>query len=506
MSLNTVSRLGIATETAQESNASQTDHHDTPAGTREIASNNASDTIEHRLLAQMMTPDGMALVAETGIQAEVFEDPQCRWMFDFMRNYQANGGTPPTALVMQTEFPSVSLPRAEDVEETAAWLCERLAKRHETNRGQDIIRRSAKLVSEDPAAALRFMEERAKQAREQAGRTGPPHLRDRLLSVRDLANVPPVRPLINGLLYRDTLAQIAGPPGCYKSFVAIGMACSVATGEPFAGTFTVPQAGRVVYVAAEGASGVRARMLAWCEAHGVDPDALDGQLFVLPYPIQLGDAQDVAQALEIVADLDADLVIVDTRARSTVGLEENSATDQGRAIAAADQIRNAAGCTVFGVHHAARNGTAGRGSNAWDGAVWSDLHMEGDGLQGKIRCAKHKDVADGCDHHFTFRRHTVSRDLMPGAMELQRQTLVISGSGAGISELRANSQLVVLEIVRNSAPPEGFTAPQVVDLAKGLHVSKSSVYTALNALLETGELVNAGTSSRSRYVARSGGH
>jgi len=53
----------------------------------------------------------------------------------------------------------------------------------------------------------------------------PPTLRDRLLSLSDLATLPPVRPLTEGLVYRDTLAQLSGPPGSYKSFLALAMAC-----------------------------------------------------------------------------------------------------------------------------------------------------------------------------------------------------------------------------------------------------------------------------------------
>lgn len=326
-----------------------------------------------------------------------------------------------------------------------------------------------------------------------------PHLRDRLLSVTDLAHLPPVRPLVDGLLYRDTLAQLAGPPGSYKSFAAVGMACAVATGTPFAG-FSVREPGRVVYVAAEGANGLRARILAWCEVEQVDPDALDGQLLILPEPVQLGD--DVSEIVDAVREFDADLVIIDTRARCTVGLEENSATEQGRAIHAAEQIRAAAGCTVLAVHHSGTSTQRGRGSTAWDGAVWSDLRMSGEGLRATIECGKHKDVPAGCKHELTLMRHRVSQHLMPNTLDMQRQTLVVSRNGSGIESLRANSQCVVLEIVRNSAPPEGLTAPQVVSLAAGSNVGKSSVYEGLKALIEAGELLNVGTPNRTRYVAK----
>ncbi|MGE5696833.1 MAG: AAA family ATPase, partial [Candidatus Sericytochromatia bacterium] len=229
-------------------------------------------------------------------------------------------------------------------------------------------------------------------------RHGAGHLRDRLLRVDELKALPPVEPLIEGLLYRNTLAQLSGPPGCYKSFFAIAMSCALAAGKSF-GDLAVADVGTVVYVAAEGASGLAVRVLAWCEVWGVDVALVQDRLLFLNLPLQLGDDDHVAQAAEVASERDADLLVLDTRARCTLGLEENSATQQGLAIDAADSIRSAAGCTVLGVHHCSRTGTAGRGSNAWDGAVWSDLRMEGGGRQATVHCEKHKDVPAGCDHH-----------------------------------------------------------------------------------------------------------
>ncbi|WP_068220185.1 AAA family ATPase [Mycobacterium sp. E3339] len=329
---------------------------------------------------------------------------------------------------------------------------------------------------------------------------GPRHLRDRLLRLPDLQNLPPVQPLIEGLLYRNTLAQLAGPPGCYKSFAAIAMSCALAAGKSF-GDFAVPRAGTVIYVAAEGASGLVKRVLAWCEVWGVDVALVEEQLFFVDMPLQLGDEDQVAQAVEVVTERCADLLVLDTRARCTVGLDENSATQQGLAIDAADSIRAAAGCTVFGVHHSSRTGTAGRGSNAWDGAVWSDLRMEGGGLQATVHCEKHKDVPAGCDHHFALVPHTVSPELMPDTFPLCRSTLVISNASTGLQMLRAKSQCTVLDIIWNSAPPEGFTPSQVIGLAAPLEVGKSSVYQALKVLAEQGLIKNIGTARRSRFVA-----
>jgi hypothetical protein len=326
-----------------------------------------------------------------------------------------------------------------------------------------------------------------------------PSMRSRLLTVSDLSGLQPVRPLIDGLLYRDTLAQLSGPPGQYKSFLAIAMACAVAHGGTFEG-HVVPEAGPVIYVAAEGATGARARILAWCELSNVEPASLDGQLYVLPEPIQLGATADITEAADMAAAVGALLLILDTRARCTLGLEENSATEQGRAIQNAEAIQRASGATVLAVHHSGRGGDHGRGSTAWDGAVWSDLRMSGAELHAKLTCAKHKDVPDGCDHHFRLVPHTVSAERMPDADHEARSTLVIVQEGGWTpTPPDGKNARIVQQLLWTAAPPDGFTPAQLRDLAVEGGASRSGAYQAINALLTSGFIRDIGTGTRPRY-------
>lgn len=101
-------------------------------------------------------------------------------------------------------------------------------------------------------------------------------LASQLLSLSDLGNLPAVEPLIDGLLYRNTLAQLAGPPGSYKSFISVGLSCALAAGRTNWAGHRIQKREKVVYVAAEGASGLRVRILSWCENEKVDPADLAG--------------------------------------------------------------------------------------------------------------------------------------------------------------------------------------------------------------------------------------
>lgn len=334
-----------------------------------------------------------------------------------------------------------------------------------------------------------------------------PHLRESLHTVAELAVLPPARPLVDGLLFRGTLAQLAGAPGSYKSFLALAMACSVAAGVPFEG-HRVPEAGTVLYVAAEGASGLRIRILAWCEHNQVDPADLEGRLLVLPTALALADPTMVAQAVEVAAEKQVVLTVLDTRSRCTTGLEENSATDMSLAIGAAERIQRASDGTVLVVHHTGRGGEHGRGSNAWDGAVWSDLRLRSDELRAVIHCEKHKDVAAGCDHAFRLVPRVVPPSHVPrergegdGDYELRRSTLVVVQTGTWTDQDQdRRSTRTILDIIGTTGGAEGLSRSQIVAFAEERNIGRSTAYQAVNTLTRSAEIRNVGTSARPRYV------
>lgn len=328
-------------------------------------------------------------------------------------------------------------------------------------------------------------------------------LADRMLKISALATLPPVVPLVDGLVYVETVGQLSGNPGCYKSFATIGIACALASGQESWEGHSIPKRRRVVYVAAEGANGLRARILGWCELTRVDPTTLENWLYVYPEPVQLGDPDDVDELTTYCIRHGIGLVILDTRSRCTVGLDENSATEQGRAIDAAEHIQRKARCACMVVHHSSRNGTAGRGSNAWDGAVWSDLRMSGDNHTATIHCQKHKDTDDGCDHHYRLVPHTVSAKLMPGCAEAQRSTLVMVAALSAKAENSAEKQLSgkprLAEICAENCGPEGLSMCEIKGLWEAAGFKKTSAYANVKRLVEDGLLVTSGNGVRTRY-------
>jgi hypothetical protein len=326
----------------------------------------------------------------------------------------------------------------------------------------------------------------------------PKSMRDKLLSISQLANIKPALPMVDKLLYQGTLAQIAGDPGSFKTFFTLGLACAVASNLDSWETYAVAKHGPVIYVAAEGVSGVRARILAWCEDQNVDPDTLNLHLY--PEPIQLGSYNEIDELTNLAVDLGAVLVIFDTRARCTSDLNENDATEQDVAIRHAEKIRMASGATVLMIHHSARSGTAGRGSNAWDGAVWSDMRLSAAGKVVTVKCEKHKDAESHCTHEFVMMNHTIGEDLMPDTEEEMRKTLVIVTKETAPNAVDGNgdTQEQILELLRNQALEDGYTAKKLEELCDSNH---ATVYRSIKRLEGLGQVKNIGTTARPRYAA-----
>lgn len=196
---------------------------------------------------------------------------------------------------------------------------------------------------------------------------------DSLLSLEDVLSLPAPEPLIEGVLDRGTTTMLYGAPATGKSFVALHWAWSIATGRAWLGHEV--EAGRALYVAAEGVSGLgertRALSLAW-------PGEVEDRLLFRTSAVNLTNGAEVAEIAAAVAAREVDFVVLDTLARVAGDAEENSSTAMSGIVRAVDTIRAARpGCTVVLVHHEGKSGDL-RGSSAILGALDVALRLHGD--------------------------------------------------------------------------------------------------------------------------------
>jgi RecA-family ATPase len=181
-----------------------------------------------------------------------------------------------------------------------------------------------------------------------------------LLDRNGLRSIPKPMPLIENWLFKNSLAWIQGKWGNGKTFVAVDIACCVATGTEWHGNAATQ--GVVLYLIAEGASGLDPRVEAWEAAAGCEATGI----VFLPSPVQLGKTVhiDVAAFRMLLRNLQPVLVIIDTQARVTVGAEENSNRDMGIFVDVLETLRAECGSTMLVVHHEPRNGENLRGAVA----------------------------------------------------------------------------------------------------------------------------------------------
>jgi len=202
-----------------------------------------------------------------------------------------------------------------------------------------------------------------------------------------LDDVPELEPLIDGWLYRGTLAQIYGPSGHYKTFIAADMAAAVCTGRQWFGHES--KQGSVLHIVGEGVHGFRARVRAMEETRERGHLA---NLRVMDEPVQIGGPAWSA-FVEIVQRRGYDMVIVDTQARSTVGRKENDNSDMGEVVAALDYLIGATGAAVLLVHHSGKgDADDGRGASAIKAALQTQIRVcARKGMTVEVKQTKQKD-------------------------------------------------------------------------------------------------------------------
>jgi len=220
------------------------------------------------------------------------------------------------------------------------------------------------------------------------------------------------KPLIKGLIHRNTLTVMYGPSNSGKTFVAMDIAYAVGTGLPWNSRKTTK--GLVVYVAAEGGSGVNDRTAALDTARKPASDPL---FDVVPCPIDLlrgnGPDSHASKLVALIREAEKEygepcaLLVIDTLSRALAGGEENSSVDMGMFIKHLDQIRAATGTAVLVIHHSGKD--IARGARGWSG-VQAAIDTEIEINQNRFAVTKQRDLPTIDELSFRLDPVTVGSD------------------------------------------------------------------------------------------------
>lgn len=177
----------------------------------------------------------------------------------------------------------------------------------------------------------------------------PPPRKLPILQMGAFDDMPDPTFTVDGLLPEKSLVAVYGPPKQGKTFLTLSLAMHIAAGQRWFGREV--RQGAVVYIAGEGAGGLKHRIRAMRQQHGIPADA---PFYVIPRAVNFTDKAAVAEMVQAVSDVAGPvlkLLVIDTLARATPGMDENSAGDMGRVVAQCDGIKETFGCTVLVVHH-----------------------------------------------------------------------------------------------------------------------------------------------------------
>ena len=198
--------------------------------------------------------------------------------------------------------------------------------------------------------------------------------------------------LIEDFLPAGELGIMYGAPGSGKSFVALDMCLNLARGCDWMGMECSKERNKVLYIVAEGNGNFTDRLDAYCIKEGLEDPEIDIS-FMSDTPLNI---TKVGNADKFIADAKfnegVDLIVVDTFARVTPGINESDSADMGLAIEYCRKIHKAYNTMVLLIHHSGKDSSRGmRGHSSMNGAADVVMSIAGESGAGTISIEKQKD-------------------------------------------------------------------------------------------------------------------
>ncbi|MHB0680865.1 AAA family ATPase, partial [Roseomonas mucosa] len=206
-----------------------------------------------------------------------------------------------------------------------------------------------------------------------------------------------VKWLVEGLIPADANIGIVGASSVGKTFVALALGLSAATGREFMGG-EMHCVAPVIYLAGEGKHGIAKRCRAWATYYGI---SLENVPFaVADYLPPMTDEESVAMTIEAVQGIKDHyghpaLIIIDTLNRAFGDEDENSTAGMTKYISGIDRLRAAfPGCSTVTLHHTGHEAVGrARGSSAFYAALDTELFIKRSDPWIEIEVTKQKDAA-----------------------------------------------------------------------------------------------------------------
>lgn len=311
------------------------------------------------------------------------------------------------------------------------------------------------------------------------------------MHISDLTTqLAPTKWQIEGFLEQDATGVLFGPPGAFKSFLALDWALCTASGKDWNG-HPVEQ-GTAIYVAGEGHNGLAKRVVAWGIRHNVDLKTLP--FYLTKKPIRLRDEDCASELREHIEKLTeggdpARLIVIDTVARNFGSGDENSTSDMGDFVNRIDsEIRAPLGATVMPIHHTGHsNKDRMRGSNALEGAAdfLFRLDKNDNNIHAVLTNTRQKN--DELSPQIWFE----AQSILIGGFDTDITSLVLNKTDAPVVEepsLKGN-QLILFELIEREGPNVERETIRKIALKEGIFEKAEQIRDALYKLRKKGILI-----------------
>ena len=253
--------------------------------------------------------------------------------------------------------------------------------------------------------------------------------------------------LIDGVLECGGFGLLFGDPATGKSFLALDWACRIATGIEWRGRPV--QRGTVLYVCGEGFGGIGRRLRAWSQQTGT---SLDGApLYISRYGENFLSDEMMEETVEEwrSAPSPIRLIVVDTMARATPGMNEDRANEIGKFVERCDDIRDTfPGAAILVLHHSPHSDKGrAKGSIALRGAVDFEAGLMTTSEEGvvKLTCTKLKDGEPFSDTFLRFQPIDLGNGITSAALVECEAPAPRSGKARKV-KLSANDKLFLLAL------------------------------------------------------------
>jgi hypothetical protein len=240
--------------------------------------------------------------------------------------------------------------------------------------------------------------------------TAPPAKKPEFSWADKLDGQPEPVDFVEGLLCDGQSSVIYGDANVGKSFFALDLAYHVALGWKWWNRDV--EQGAVVYVAGEGAGGMRRRVRAFREAQGVEATA-GAPLAIVHEAINFRDEREIANLIAVArkvaeqSGVAVRWIIVDTLSRALAGGNENAPDDMGLLVRGVDRVRTGTGCHVSLIHHSGKDDARGaRGHSLLRAAIDTEIKIDRqDGQHGSAvaTVTKQRDLEYGLPMAFRLR-------------------------------------------------------------------------------------------------------